>query len=259
MNQIVDDSSGGVRHFDGVARRSIYVPLWPQETFMVPLLDHYIRALLDDAQAALLPNRRVLDLGCGEQPLKSTLIERGYEYFSSDVQQNASESVDFLGPVDGPLHADLLAAPTFGLIVCTEVCEHVADWTIAFENMARLLSPGGLLLLTCPFFYFLHEQPYDFWRPTPHAVRFHAARAGLTVVRQEQAGDVWDVLGTLLASLDPWPQSRRLTHRTASRFVRIACKGCVSLLRGPFPRRFVRGTNLFYMNNVALLQKPAVD
>ena len=52
--------------------------------------------------------------------------------------------------------------------------------------------------MTCPMFYPLHEEPYDFWRPTLHALDYFARRAGLRVVERQGAGDAWDILGTLL-------------------------------------------------------------
>jgi SAM-dependent methyltransferase len=43
-----------------------------------------------------------------------------------------------------------LAPATFDLILCTEVLEHIADWRAALGSMARLLRPGGALVLSTP-------------------------------------------------------------------------------------------------------------
>lgn len=66
-------------------------------------------------------------------------------------------------------------------VLCSEVLEHVADFGSAINEMARVLKPGGRLLLTCPFLYPLHG-PQDYWRFTPQAFeyllrdRFHIER-----------------------------------------------------------------------------------
>jgi SAM-dependent methyltransferase len=38
----------------------------------------------------------------------------------------------------------------FDLILCTEVLEHIGDWRHALASMARLLRPGGALVLSTP-------------------------------------------------------------------------------------------------------------
>jgi len=43
-----------------------------------------------------------------------------------------------------------LEAGAYDLILCTEVIEHIADSRAAIAGMARLLTPGGTLLLTTP-------------------------------------------------------------------------------------------------------------
>jgi hypothetical protein len=65
---------------------------------------------------------------------------------------------------------------------------------------ARPFDVDGICIVTVPFFYMLHEEPYDFWRPTDHALRHFAASRGLEVLESRRNGDGWDVLGTLLCS-----------------------------------------------------------
>jgi len=43
-----------------------------------------------------------------------------------------------------------LEPASFDLILCTEVLEHIADWREAIASMARLLRPGGVLVLSTP-------------------------------------------------------------------------------------------------------------
>jgi ubiquinone/menaquinone biosynthesis C-methylase UbiE len=46
--------------------------------------------------------------------------------------------------------ATSLTAGSFDLILCTEVLEHIPDWRAALASMAKLLSPGGALVLSTP-------------------------------------------------------------------------------------------------------------
>ena len=48
---------------------------------------------------------------------------------------------------------DIQAAPlprTFDVVVCSEVVEHLDDARAAVANLARMVNPGGRLLITCP-------------------------------------------------------------------------------------------------------------
>jgi SAM-dependent methyltransferase len=102
---------------------------------------------------------------------------------------------------------------SFSLVLCTEVLEHVARWDRAFANLASLLAPGGRIILTSPFVYPLHEEPHDFWRPTPYAVRDAATAHGLRVIDERRLGDSWDVLGTILAATWTFPADGRFGSR----------------------------------------------
>ncbi|WOK05582.1 class I SAM-dependent methyltransferase [Imperialibacter roseus] len=141
--------------------------------------------------------RQVLDAGCGEQPFRQLIEKKGMVYNSLDVAQNRSRNVDYLAAIDKPL-PDEVPLNQFDVILCTEVLEHVANWEQAFENFQKLLRPGGVMIITTPFFYFLHEEPFDYWRPTPFALEHFAQRHSLRVSDVQKLGTGWDVLGTFL-------------------------------------------------------------
>jgi SAM-dependent methyltransferase len=61
------------------------------------------------------------------------------------------------------------------------VLEHVDNAEYAVSEIARVLKPGGRLLITVPFLYPEHEAPYDFWRTTHHGLRSVLERHGLVV------------------------------------------------------------------------------
>jgi SAM-dependent methyltransferase len=237
---------------DELRRRTNYQPGDTPETFIIPLLkDRIESALFADLPAC---PRKVLDAGCGCQPFRQLLEGPGSRYVAMDVQQTPEMSVDVVAAIDAPLPAALVEYDGFDFILCTEVLEHVANWAVAFANLATLLRPGGRLLITCPHFYRLHEEPYDFWRPTLHAIGHHARINGLTVAKQEMVGDGWDVLGTLLASCPAVPHRPGLRFRLGSKIVNAARRMLFALLKWRLPQKLARlpGT---YLSNVVLLEK----
>ena len=166
--------------------------------------ERYIKQLISDRVNRYflsLPNEesccKVLDVGCGKQPFRSLIEGVGLEYYGLDLKQNSLGNVDYLAAIDYPFSADIPQG-TFDLILCTEVMEHVANWSQAFSNFNLLLKNGGSVVFTAPFFYFLHEEPFDYWRPTPHAFRYFAEQNSLKIVIEERLGDGWDIMGTFL-------------------------------------------------------------
>ena len=180
-------------------RKNYGALLGEQEFFVTPLLKKSIDELLEFVGKPP-SGSKVLDIGAGECPLRGKLEALGYSYSSLDIEQNSAGSIHYLARIDRDLPEALSLAGGFDLLILTEVLEHVPDWAKAFQNLPNLLKPGGHCIITTPFFYMLHEEPYDFWRPTDHALRSFAESNGLEVVLSRRNGDGWDVLGTLLCS-----------------------------------------------------------
>jgi SAM-dependent methyltransferase len=237
-------------------RRQHYKPLAPQEAFIVPLIRQHLDALLGMEPLNKGQGKRCLDVGCGGQPLRPCVESLSYTYYGLDVVQTTDESIDFVAFIDQELPAALLAQPPFDLILCTEVLEHVADWDRAFANLARLLAARGHLLITCPMFYQLHEEPYDFWRPTPYAFQFFADRYGLETVHLKKVGDAWDVLGTTLANVGGFAAAKTFSSRLAAKLFCKTRDWVLKLLLQRKIQRLIRLAGPLYQVNVALLRRP---
>lgn len=239
-------------------RRSDYLPSAPQEEFIVPLLKVAIEAqidrLLSPRQSKNAP--RVLDAGCGGQPFRTRIEKMGASYYSLDVSAPAGIKVDFIAPIDEKqLPESIYQRGPYDLILCSEVLEHVAEWDNAFANFYHLLAPSGHIILTCPHFFPLHEEPYDFWRPTHYAVRFFAKKHGLEVEEDEKLGSGWDVLGTLLARQSFLPRTRSFTSRAANRVCWVMGRWLFALLRSRRLQDSVVDRGPFYLANFFVLRK----
>ncbi len=233
-------------------RCSCYVPRAPADDFIIPLLRERIERCLADLTKA--GTGRALDVGCGRQPFRGAIESAGLSYHSVDAVQNPEGSVGHIAAVDGELPAALLAAGPFDLVLCTEVMEHVADWPAAFANLRRLTAAGGRLVITCPHFFMMHEEPYDFWRPTDHALRYFAGRSGFRVVALERLGGPREVLGTLLSFCTFKPRRpgpfRYVVARGLNVIKRVALRYLHSRLAKSGPAELTGPT---YLSNFAVL------
>jgi SAM-dependent methyltransferase len=220
------------------------------------LLNHHIGRVLDTYASPAPANGRCLDVGCGEQPLRQPIESLGYTYVGLDVMQNQGRNVDFVCAIDGPLPAEL--ARPFDFVICTEVLEHVADWQAAFDNLRELTAPGSRVLITCPFFYPLHEEPHDFWRATPYALEYAANRAGFRIVEQTSAGDAWDALTGLLGHFGLAAGDARLTTRMLLFVAKAFRRLLFLLLRTRLLQRRLRVRTPLYVSNILVLERPPV-
>lgn len=235
--------------------RPIYAPSVCQERYIVPQLARWIEASLRPPGEARNGPARVLDVGCGSQPFRSLLGRLGYTYFGLDVQESAGVALDFAATIDGLLPPALSDLPPFDLVVCFEVLEHVANWPAAFENLARLVAPGGLLVLTCPHVYQLHDEPFDFWRPTHHAIRHFAEAYGFGVQRIDLLGSPWEVVGTTLASASVSLTSTSGSARARRLAFRVLRRGLLALIDRRLLQRALPLGGPVYLSNAAVLTK----
>jgi SAM-dependent methyltransferase len=126
------------------------------------ITDKYLWEGIEQAVAHVLldyeitkPN--VVDVGCGEKPYRDLFnecvyigIDRSYEGADPDIIGDATSI---------PL-SDCFA----DIIFTTQVIEHVSNHKAMLRECYRLLKPGGTIILTGPFYWPLHEEPYDFYR-----------------------------------------------------------------------------------------------
>lgn len=235
--------------------RTRYDPNLPQEEFIVPLLRREIEACCARFAVAKPHGGKAVDIGCGGQPFRGLLEASGYAYCGVDVNADGGVPIDVVWAADDLIPETLVSRGPFDLLLCTEVLEHVRNWDRALANFRRLLCSGGRAIITAPFVYQLHEEPYDFWRPTVHTFDCFAREFGFNVLYRQQAGDVWSVIGTVLATCKFLPQTARLRDRLCARVIRIGSRWIHRALLGGVIQAKVKAEAPYYLSNVVVLEK----
>jgi len=114
---------------------------------------------------------RILDAGAGEQQFRKYCSHLNYvsqDFAAYDPKELNSGiqmgSWDY-GNLDITSDIALIPQPdsSFDAVMCTEVFEHIINPREAVREFARLLKPGGYLLLTAPFCSLTHFAPYHFY------------------------------------------------------------------------------------------------
>jgi SAM-dependent methyltransferase len=113
---------------------------------------HYAAAL----ELVPAPSRgqtKLLELGAGHCEIARILRSRGWEVHTADIQESCVAEALALGfPATRLDLNEALPYPdgAFHFVVMLEVIEHVVRAELALGEAARVLSPGGRLLLSTP-------------------------------------------------------------------------------------------------------------
>jgi SAM-dependent methyltransferase len=95
----------------------------------------------------------------------------------------------------------------FDAVLCEQVLEHVQDPFQATRTLYDLVAPGGVLVVSTPFFIRLHSMPDDYWRFTPSAITILLEKAGFEAIDVH----TWGNKSAVKNNLDNW-QSYRFYH-----------------------------------------------
>ncbi|MDP3612751.1 MAG: methyltransferase domain-containing protein, partial [Rubrivivax sp.] len=104
--------------------------------------------------------------------------------------------VDLVCDLSQPLP---LPDATFDTIVFSDVLEHLPEPVAVWHEMARLLAPGGRIVLNVPFYYSVHAHPHDYARYTRFALERFAQLSGLRVLHLQAVGGLVESGVDLLA------------------------------------------------------------
>lgn len=126
----------------------------------------------------------VLDVGCGRKPYRARVAAT--RYVGVDVETEATRAY---GDVDVFYDGRTLpfATASFDGVLCSQVLEHVFTPEEFLCEIARVLRPGGRLVLAVPFAWDEHEQPNDFARYSSFGLRALLERTGFNVVVQRKS------------------------------------------------------------------------
>jgi SAM-dependent methyltransferase len=124
---------------------------------------------------------RLLDLGCGNQPYRP-FLPPGVEYVGLDYPPTRAALNPRVRPeIYGDARSLPFAGHSFDGALCFQVLEHVDRPDAVIREIGRVLKPGGLAVLSAPFCYNLHMEPFDFYRFSPYGLKALLEKNGFGV------------------------------------------------------------------------------
>ncbi len=127
----------------------------------------------------------VVDVGCGRKPYRS-LFKVG-KYIGVDIENpghdHSQEDIDVF--YDGKSLP--FENASFDHALCNQVLEHVFHPDEFLKEIHRVLRPEGRLLLTVPFAWDEHEQPYDYARYSSFGLKDLLQRNGFEILEHRKS------------------------------------------------------------------------
>ena len=185
---------------------------------------------------------RVLDVGCGDKTYMKFVGDN--EYIGIDVEVSGRADSKKLPDIifngqDIPLKDN-----SVDIILFLEVLEHVTKPDDLMIEIDRVLKDSGTLILSVPFIWPLHEEPYDFRRFTHHGIQAFARKFGFEVKKINQLHTGWLGISKLFNSL---AQKNNKINFIVLKFMAILSRAMSYIFRKSIPE--------FYLTNLVTLQK----
>ncbi|MCE1235666.1 MAG: methyltransferase domain-containing protein [Hyphomicrobiales bacterium] len=182
-------------------------------------------AWLERKLAAVPAGSRLLDAGAGECQFRRFCSH--LEYVSQDLAEYDGAGDDRglqTGQWDTSridIKCDITSIPepdaSFDAILCTEVLEHLPDPVPALREMARLLKPGGVLILTAPFCSLTHFAPYHYATGfNRYFYEHHLGAFGMKIEEMAENGNYFDYVAQELRRVPSMAETYCGTTLTAA-------------------------------------------
>lgn len=194
----------------------------------MPFLHSVARAV---AETFDLPEP-VLEIGSFQVPGQESIgdlrpLFPGKSYVGLDARPGPG--VDCVGDVE-----DLpQVSESVGTVIAMSTFEHVRHFWRGFDEIGRVLRPDGALIVSCPFYFRVHNYPSDYWRFTPQ---------GLEVLLEEYPSRILGWHGPTRRPTNVWAVAFREDHApvTAREFNRYRALLDRYTRRPPRPVRTLR-------------------
>ena len=140
---------------------------------------------------------KLLDLGCGKVPLYETYKNYITENICVDwdISYHQNFYTDFNCDLNDPLP---FSDNEFETILLSDVLSHIYNPEKLLREAKRVLTSGGKILISNPFYYWINEEPFDYYRYTEFYFRKIAEELKLNVILLKPLGGTPEILTDIL-------------------------------------------------------------
>ncbi len=131
----------------------------------------------------------LIDVGCGRMQYREELEPLVKKYIGVDHPKlsklyRSPRNPDVIANAENLPFAD----KTFDVALLLEVLEYVVTPATVLQEIGRVLKPKGFLILSSPFLYSIHDDPFDRARYTDRALVDLLTGASFRILKVEKLG-----------------------------------------------------------------------
>lgn len=123
---------------------------------------------------------KILDVGCGSKPYRSLFPDS--IYIGMEISRKNKNADCYYDGQHFPFSNEEIDS-----ILASQVLEHVFNPDEFLSEINRVLKIGGMLLLTVPFVWDEHEQPYDYARYSSFGLQHLLKTHGFEIIEHRKS------------------------------------------------------------------------
>lgn len=191
---------------------------------------------------------KILDVGCGTKPYKNFFTYSEYIGLEFDTGIDSDKKLaDYF--YDGKVFP--FDSGSFDSVICNQVLEHIFEPQEFLKEINRVLKPNGKLLITVPFVWDEHEQPYDFARYSSFGLKHLLEKNGFRVIAYKKSVNNISVIFQLLSDYFYKISLKNKFLKWVVMFLFIFPSNLIGIILG----KLLPYNNDLYLDNIILAQK----
>jgi len=201
--------------------------------------------------SALIPylKGKLLDVGCGTKPYKSICSVE--EYIGLEINDEGDRNHSFADAFyDGKTIP--FEDKTFDSVMSNQVFEHVFNPSDFLKEINRVTKMDGLFLISVPFVWDEHEQPYDYARYSSFGLRHILGENGFQVIELRKSSND---LGLIFQLINIYIYKITLTrYPYLNLMITLFLIAPINIIGLALSKIFPKNDDL-YLDNIALAKK----
>lgn len=129
-----------------------------------------------------------LDLGAGNAKYRHIIKPHTSKYTTFDMVQGPN--IDVVGDILNISFDD----NSFDTVISTQVLEHVRKPWVMVSEIARVLRPNGIAIVSAPFLVPYHADPHDYFRYTKEGMSSLFIENGFEILECNSYGGFFSVI-----------------------------------------------------------------